>query len=111
MSYNSSLFYRLLVPKPIRTKIVLSRLKKQIPAYHEASIGFNEDQERKEVVDFVRNYGVQIFPYHFTKNYKQEDIQVYHDDEYGMHFVLQEGRRLYFKKNGRSIELKNHFMI
>jgi hypothetical protein len=109
MSYNSSLFYRLLVPKPIRTKIVLSRLKKQIPAYHEASIGFNEDQERKEVVDFVRNYGVQIFPYHFTKNYKQEDIQVYHDDEYGMHFVLQEGRRLYFKKKWSVNRIKKSF--
>jgi hypothetical protein len=109
MSYHSSLFYRLLVPKPIRTKILLSRLQKQIPAYHESSIGFNEDQERKEVVDYVRNHGVQIFPYHFTKNYKQEEIQVYHDDECGMHFVLQEGRRLYFKKKWTVNRIKKSF--
>jgi hypothetical protein len=98
MSYNSSLLYRLLVPKPIRTKILLSRLKKAIPAFHESSVGYEFDQERRDVVDYVRNHGVKIFPYHFTENYKQEDIQVFHDQEHGMHYVLQGGKRLYFKK-------------
>jgi hypothetical protein len=101
--------YRILVPKPIRTKILLSRLQKQIPAFHEASAGYNEDQERKDVVDFVCNHGVQIFPYHFTNKYKQEDIQVFHDDEHGMHYVLQGGKRLYFKKKWSVKRIKKSF--
>jgi len=103
------LLYRLLVPKPIRTKILLSRLQKQIPAYHEASKGYSEDQERKDVVDYVRNHGVQIFPYHFTKNYRQDDIEVFHDDEHGMHYVLQGGKRLYFKKKWSVNRIKKSY--
>jgi hypothetical protein len=99
----------MLVPKPIRTKLLLTKLKKEIPAYHIASPDYEQDKERKEVVEFVQNHGVQIFPYHFTKNYKQEDIQVYHDDECGMHFVLQEGRRLYFKKKWSANRIKKSF--
>jgi precorrin-6B methylase 2 len=109
MSYNSSLLYRLLVPKPIRTKILLSRLKKAIPAFHEASDGYEFDQERKDVVDYVRNHGVRIFPYHFTENYKKEDIQVFHDQEHGMHYVLQEGKRLYFKKKWSVKRIKKSY--
>lgn len=90
--------YRILVPKPIRTKLLLSRLQKQIPAYHEASAGYGTDVERKEVVEYIREHGVQIFPYHFTKNYHQDTIEVYHDDDCGMKYVLQEGKRLYFKR-------------
>jgi hypothetical protein len=101
--------YRILVPKPIRTKLLLSRLQKEIPAYHEASAGYESDLERKEVVDYVRNYGVQIFPYHFTKDYKQDDIQVFHDDEHGMHYVLQGGKRLYFKKKWSVNRIKRSF--
>lgn len=101
--------YRILVPKPIRTKILLSRLQKQIPTYHEASVGYSEDQERKDVVDYVRNHGVQIFPYHFTKNYKQDDIEVFHDDEHGMHYVLQGGKRLYFKKKWSVNRIKKSY--
>ncbi len=103
------MLYRLLVPKPIRTKILLSRLKKAIPAFHEASDGYEFDQERKDVVDYVRNHGVRIFPYHFTENYKKEDIQVFHDQEHGMHYVLQEGKRLYFKKKWSVNRIKKSY--
>jgi hypothetical protein len=101
--------YRILVPKPIRTKILLSRLQKLIPAYHEASVGFSEDQERKDVVDYVRKHGVKIFPYHFTEKYKQEDIEVFHDAEHGMHYVLQGGKRLYFKRKWSVNRIKKSF--
>lgn len=101
--------YRILVPKPIRTKILLSRLQTKIPAYHEASVGYSEDQERKDVVNYVRNHGVQIFPYHFTENYKQDDIEVFYDAEHGMHYVLQGGKRLYFKKKWSVNRIKKSF--
>ena len=67
------------------------------------------DQERKDVVDYVRNHGVRIFPYHFTENYKKEDIQVFHDQEHGMHYVLQEGKRLYFKKKWSVKRIKKSY--
>lgn len=101
--------YRLLVPKPIRTKILLSRLRKQIPAFHEANAGFNDDIECKEVVEYVRQYGVQIFPYHFTQKYVQDRIEVYHDENCGMKYVLHDGKRLYFKKKWSTSRIRKSF--
>lgn len=101
--------YRILVPKPIRTKLLLSRLQKQIPAYHEASAGFETDPERKEVVEFIKEQGVQIFPYHFTKKYQQDTISVYHDDDCGMKYVLQDGKRLYFKRKWSAQRIKKSY--
>ncbi len=101
--------YRILVPKPIRTKLLLSRLKKQIPAYHEASAGYATDPERNEVVEYVKENGVQIFPYHFIKNYQQDAIEVFHDDDCGMKYVLQDGKRLYFKRKWSVQRIKKSY--
>lgn len=89
---------------------MLSRLKKAIPAFHEGSSGYEQDQERKEVVDFVRENGVQIFPYHFTKNYNKEEIEVFHDSSCGLKYVLQEGKRLYFKRKWSVDRIKKSFL-
>jgi hypothetical protein len=101
--------YRILVPKPIRTKLLLTRLQKEIPAYHEASEGFELDEERKSVIDFVRNHGVKIFPYHFTENYSEKEIEVFHDEVHNMKYVLQDGKRLYFKKKWSVNRIRKSF--
>lgn len=101
--------YRILVPKPIRTKILLSRLQKEIPAYHEASEDYESDEERKEVVNYVRNNGVQIFPYTFTKKYQQDSIEVYHDEACGMKYVLLNEKRLYFKRKWSAKRIQKSF--
>ncbi len=90
--------YRIVVPKPIRTKILLNRLAKKIPLLHQSTPDFEQDEERKKVIDYIARKGVAIFPYDFTENYRQETIQVYTDDTNGLKYVLQEGRRLYFKR-------------
>lgn len=101
--------YRILVPKPIRTKILLSRLQKEIPAYHEASADYASDEERKEVVNYVRNNGVQIFPYTFTEKYKQDSIEVFHDVACGMKYVLFNDKRLYFKRKWSTKRIQKSF--
>lgn len=101
--------YRILVPKPIRTKILLSRLQKEIPAFHEASPEYESDEERKEVVNFVRNNGVQIFPYTFTNKYQQDSIEVFHDEACGMKYVLLNDKRLYFKRKWSAKRIQKSF--
>lgn len=90
--------YRLLVPKPIRTKILLNRLAEKIPAFHESSAGYESDEERKQVINYILRKGVAIFPYAFTEKYKQEEIEVFTDHSNGLKYVLQDGKRLYFKR-------------
>ena len=97
---NKFLFpvYRILVPKPIRTIILKKSLRKKI-LNHFTSLPDNEiNDEQKEVLAFLRNNEIRIFPYLFHNNYSSDKIDVLFDKERKMRYVLQEGKRLYFKK-------------
>lgn len=97
---NKILFpiYRILVPKPLRTAILKKNLKKKITK-HFASLPENEiNDEQRAVLKYLDNNPVRIFPYTFQDNYSPEKINVIYDPELGMRYVLQEGKRLYFKK-------------
>ena len=52
-----------------------------------------------------------IFPYPFHADYSPDKIDVIHDPEKGMRYVIQDGKRLYFKKDGVRKELKEHTAI
>jgi hypothetical protein len=86
------------VPKPIRTVLLKKSLRKKIPEYF-ASIPKNEvNDEQKEVLQFLRKNEIRIFPYPFHADYSPDKIEVLYDPEKEMRYVLQDGKRLYFKK-------------
>jgi hypothetical protein len=97
---NKALFaiYRVVVPKPFRTRILKKNLRRKILA-HFAEIPddkINEDQ--KEVLSYLMNNPVSIFPYPFQNLYLPVNVEVLSDLETGMKYVNQDGKRLYFKK-------------
>jgi hypothetical protein len=108
MSYTSSLLYRALIPKPVRISILLSSLRKRIPALLSHS-PFVDDWEAQQVAEFVRTNGVSIFPYPFTANYKIGDIVVYTDNQNGLKYVLMDGKRLYFKRKWSADRIRRSF--
>jgi hypothetical protein len=90
--------YRVLIPKPLRTFLLKKSLRRKI-LNHFAVLPENEvNEEQREVLRFIENDEIRIFPYSFHKNYSPEDIKVFYDSSHGMHYVIQEGKRLYFKK-------------
>lgn len=97
---NKYLFpvYRILVPKPIRTSILKKTLRRNITdllsSIPESLI--NDDQ--KQILEYLRTNEVRIFPYPFHDKYSAEQVEVFFDSEKGMRYVLQDGKRLYFKK-------------
>jgi hypothetical protein len=100
MKMNKYLFpvYRIIVPKPLRTLILKKRLRKKI-LKHYSLLSENEiNDDHKEVLRYLENNEVRIFPYSFHDNYSPEKIEVYYDDQLEMRYVLHEGKRLYFKK-------------
>lgn len=101
--------YRVLVPKPIRTKILLASLAKKIPAFHEKSEGFCTDPERQEVIDFINRRGVQIFPYDFTDKYSASSIEVFEDPSCGLKYVMMDNKRLYFKRRWSAQRIRKSF--
>ncbi|MEO0002053.1 MAG: hypothetical protein RL766_2099 [Bacteroidota bacterium] len=108
MPFTSSLLYRALVPKPLRTAVLLSSLRKRIPAFL-SHPPFANDSEVQQVAEFVRANGVGIFPYPFTSKYKKGDIVVYTDDQNGLKYVLMDGKRLYFKRKWSADRIRRSF--
>jgi predicted RNA methylase len=97
---NKFLFtiYRVLVPKPLRTVLLKRSLRAKILNYYD-SLNENEDnEEQKEVTRYIENNEIRILPYKFHSSYAPEKIEVIYDQVKGMRYVLQDGKRLYFKK-------------
>lgn len=108
---NKFLFpiYRILVPKPIRTVILKKSLRKKI-LKHFAQLPENEiNDEHKEVLGYLENNPVRIFPYPFHDNYSSDKIDVFYAPETGMRYVLQDGKRLYFKKRWSGKRIKRAY--
>ena len=108
---NKFLFpvYRILVPKPLRTLILKKNLRKKILKHFESLPENEVNDEQKEVIGFLKNNPVKIFPYPFHFNYSPENIEVLYDQQLGMRYVLLEGKRLYFKKRWRDKRIKRAY--
>ena len=101
--------YRILVPKPIRTMLLLRKLRNSIPAHYQSISSESYTKEQQEAVDFVVNNGVKIFPYHFTDKYNTDSIEVFTDSSVGLKYVLQDGKKLYFKRRWSEARIKKSF--
>jgi hypothetical protein len=98
-----------MVPKPIRTVILKKSLRKKI-LKHFSSLPENEvNNEHREVLRYLENNPVRIFPYPFQDDYSAGNIEVIYDPEIGMRYVMQEGRRLYFKKRWAEKRIKRAY--
>jgi hypothetical protein len=108
---NKFLFpiYRILVPKPLRTVILKKSLRQKI-LKHFSSLPENEiNNEQREVLRYLANNPVRIFPYGFHDNYSPDTIEVIYDQEKGMQYVMQDGKRLYFKKRWGERRIKRAY--
>jgi hypothetical protein len=101
--------YRIVVPKPIRTSILLKQLRKKIPAYFSIVPTIQQNDDQKEVLRFVEENGVKIFPYHFTEKYDESTIEVFEDASVGLKYVLQDGKKLYFKRRWSVARIRKSF--
>ena len=97
---NKYLFaiYRILVPKPIRSCILKKSLRKKIITLLSSPGPEEINDEQKEILKYLKSNPVRIFPYPFHDNYSPDKIEVLYDQEKGMSYVMQEGKKLYFKK-------------
>jgi hypothetical protein len=108
---NKLLFpiYRIMVPKPLRTAILKKLLRKKI-LKHFFSLPENEvNDEQKEVLKYLENNPVSIFPYPFQFDYSPSKIEVIYDPGKKMRYVMQEGKRLYFKKRWSDNRIKRAY--
>ncbi len=97
MNLLNTAVYRIIVPKFFRKKIVAHVLRSNILAYY---TGLKEpiSEEISIVLDYIKNRRIAMIPYCFQDEYIEDSIEVLYDTETGLHYVMHEGKRLYFKK-------------
>jgi hypothetical protein len=76
----------------------MRNLRKRILKYYSELPETEINEEQKEVIKYLENNPVAIFPYAFSQKYSPEKIEVQFDLSNGMPFVMQEGKKLYFRK-------------
>jgi hypothetical protein len=58
----------------------------------------NLTDEKQEILEYVRHNRPGLIPYSFTKKYNPKNISVYTDAICGLHYVLHENKKLYFRR-------------
>lgn len=71
------------------------RLKKRLLAYYADC----QDPEILEALAFIRKYKLTTFNYEFIFDYEDRDVEVFRDEECGLLYVVEDGKRLYFKRS------------
>ena len=108
MSIHSSLIFRILVPKFIRKKLFESYLKRSIDEYY----SIHQDEQSDEITEalsYLKNNPIAVFPYPFQDQYHQNDIKVHKDHVKGLHYVMLDGKKLYFKRRWSIKRIQHSF--
>lgn len=79
------------------------KLKNQIINFHKDS----KDEEIIQIIDFLKNNKLEVFPYSFTKKYNKENIEVFENEENKLKYVLHLGKKLYFKRSMTVAHIKS----
>ena len=90
--------YRIFVPKSLRTSILKKNLRRKILDYYSSLPAEKVNEEQRKVIRYLEKNPVTIFPYSFSDNYSPEKIEVQFDPSNSMPYVMQDGRKLFFRK-------------
>ncbi len=90
--------YNIIVPKPVRTKILRRSIRKEIISMYSSIPREKITDEQREIIRYLESNRVRIFPYSYHDNYSPDKVEVFHDHDKGLRYVLQDGKKLYFKK-------------
>lgn len=100
--------YRIVVPKFIRKKIRLKILRTAILTFY-SKPSSTISKELSDVLDYLKNNPVSIFPYPFQHNYNEHEIKVFRDEEKKLHYVWLDGHQLYFKRRWSEKRIRHSF--
>ncbi|WP_395059658.1 hypothetical protein [Flavobacterium sp.] len=84
----------------------LTNLKRDVLSFYQDK-NLNNDIETNQVISFLKENPISVFPYEFSKKYKKGDINVYLDQSIGLKYVVHENKRLYFKRSMSTIGIKS----
>ena len=82
--------------EPYRLKWRKSRLQQELTRYFQTEKTLTAEQQA--IFEYIKENPLTEFPYPYTKKYTLDNIETYFDTDLQMFYVLQNNKRLYFKK-------------
>jgi len=109
MTKKPQLISSKLVPKFVRSRINRQRTNQTIIKHYEALPHTSVSLEETAALNYLKQHGLQVFPYRFTEKYKKEEVQVYDDKALQLKYVIFEGKKLYFKRKSSARGIKRNY--
>ena len=105
MNNLTILLYRIIIPKYFRRKIQARRLPVSIFKYYKNyPEALSPDFEL--ILDYLKTNPITMLPYDFQNQYLADDVEVFDDPETGLRYVLQDDKKLYFKRRWNASKIK-----
>lgn len=96
------ILYRQLVPVFIKekrnmfwNKYINKKLIKDISDYYK----YTDNKEIIYIINHIKKYGIEMFNYNFVNKYKYRKTKVYKDKKNNLMYIIDNGKRMYFKKS------------
>jgi hypothetical protein len=102
---KASLLERILISKRKR----IQRLKEHIVGYLSAIPEKEISADQLEVLEYLKQHDLAVFPYTFTNQYKPEDIELHYDPAVKLLYTHWEGGKLYYKSGTQKRKAKKYF--
>lgn len=90
-------------------RVRLDRLKRRVIDYYERIPDGRIPDDQKEVLEYLRDNDISVFPYSFPNEYSASDIKLFRDGRNGLHYMLWEGKKLYYKDGRRAAKAQEYF--
>jgi hypothetical protein len=106
--------YKQILPKTIKDWIwelrdyIADKQKRDIIKFLKKNIS-DQNQEKLEILDYLKHNGKKVFPYYFIEKYHQEDIAVYTEPNNNMKYVLHSNKRMYFPIDWNTDKIQKYY--
>jgi len=95
--------------KPLGIILERYRLRNKIVKYLKSSLKAEPDQEKQEVLNFLKYNIAWALPYNYIRKYWFVRINVYEDAGCRMSYVLHEGKRIYFPRGWNARRVRKYY--
>lgn len=84
------------------------KYKNEILQYYSTLTDIPND--KKEIISYLSQNPLSVFPYPFTKNYSPTNIKIYYDEQLNnLPYVMHEGKKLYFKRDKKEYKIMREY--
>ncbi|MBC7695213.1 MAG: dimethyladenosine transferase [Burkholderiales bacterium] len=107
-------FYIRIIPAALRYRISMIRNSGGLDTIRRDVLRLYKDSAKKdveiaEVLNYLKRKPLRIFPYAFVDDYNPKKIEVLYDESNGLHYVMHENKKLYFKRTWSSDTIRGKY--